>query len=183
MKKEQKIKDPELQWASLSFCLMFLVLLFRVSVSLTSKLMVWVQSLNLSAWANARAESLIHWVSRYSQWTGEGSQWLWIWMVYLGIVATEKRKENLRVDFFINKLNRKSKFFLELCLDILYLFMALTLLFFSLGEVHRGLTTLATSLPLVNAVMYSSLTVGIGLLSVRILIRIYKKLSDKSRAE
>lgn len=164
----------EIILASVGFLLLLLVLSFRNIMSISSKILVFIQekSLNNDTLANV-AQRILKWISTNSQWTGEGAQWLWVWFVMLGVSESERCRENLKIDFFFKKISSQNiKLLLQMILDGIFLLTNVFLFLLSFQELQRSAGSTPTTLPMSNAWLYASMTIGLLCLSVRISMRI-----------
>ena len=102
----------ELKAASLCFLLLFAALCVRVGAGLLVDLLLFVQQHRFFAFAehpiSEHISAITAWIGGNVQWTGEAAQWLWVWLVALGIAEAERDQSNLKVDFLLQKLNRST---------------------------------------------------------------------------
>ena len=158
----------EIKAASLCFLLLFAALCVRVGSGLLVNLLLLLQRYPVFAFA----EGITVWIGGNVQWTGEASQWLWVWLTALGIAEAERNESNLKVDFLIKKLKPRPRLVLSVLLDILYLGMVIFLFVRSFEELQRSRKSLPVTLPWPNLFLYLSFTAGLFFLAVRLLQRI-----------
>ena len=170
----------ELKAASLCFLLLFATLCVRVGAGLLVDLLLLVQQYRFFAFAR-RISAITAWIGGNVQWTGEAAQWLWVWLVALGIAEAERNQSNLKVDFLHQKLKPPLQSVLSIILDLLYLAMVIFLFIQSFEELQRSRNSLPTTLPWPNLFLYLSFTAGLFFLALRLLLRIFSRIFLRTR--
>ena len=170
----------ELKAASLCFLLLFATLCVRVGAGLLVDLLLFVQQYRFFAFAQ-RLSAITAWIGGNVQWTGEAAQWLWVWLVALGIAEAERNQSNLKVDFLRQKLKPPLQSVLSTILDLLYLGMVIFLFIQSFEELQRSRNSLPTTLPWPNLFLYLSFTAGLFFLALRLLRRIFSRIFLRTR--
>ena len=172
----------ELKAASLCFLLLFATLCVRVGAGLLIDLLLLVQQYRFFAFARSiNTSAITAWIGGNVQWTGEAAQWLWVWLVALGIAEAERNQSNLKVDFLHQKLKPPLQSVLSAILDFLYLGMVIFLFIQSFEELQRSRNSLPTTLPWPNLFLYLSFTAGLFFLALRLLLRIFSRIILRTR--
>ena len=181
LRTRQLLTRSEINAASLCFVLMFLVLLFRIGSSVLIDLLIFLQR----NWESGAPyiEVVIPRFSKNIQWTGEGAQWLWVWLVALGIAEAERNESNLKVDFLLKKIKNHLQIPVKIALDLLYLNTILFLFILSFEELERSRNSWPTTLLLPNMFLYLSLTIGFLFLGVRLFLRIKRNIDILYRSK
>lgn len=160
----------EIKVSSLCFVLIFLILVFRIGSGVLSSALIALQN-------NLEAESLFItnvtvWISKNTQWTGEGSQWLWVWLVMFGISEAERTESNLTVDLFKSMMPLTVQKLITILFDLVYLSAIVFIVIKSFQELERSRDSLPSTLPFNNIWLYISLTFGFSFLALRIISRL-----------
>ncbi len=173
------IANIEIILASFGFLLLFVVLLFRNTIGLSSKILVFVQqNIGESHFLFDAIHKTLNWISNNSQWTSEGAQWLWVWFVMLGLSEAERFEENLKIDFLFQIISsQKVESIFKILLDTVFLSSCIFLFILSFQEIERSKGATPTTLPMSNAWLYSSMTVGLFCISIRIMLRIQRNVT------
>ncbi len=171
----------ELHGASICFVLLFFTLLFRVGSGVLVSMLIFIQ--NTIGTSSDGIEYIVRWISKNVQWTGEGAQWLWVWLVALGMAEAEREESNLKVDFLMERFNPIIQRWVKLAVDLLYASMVIFLFVLSFEELERSKHALPVTLPFSNIVLYASFTVGLFFLGLRIVLRIIRTFSNRHKLE
>jgi TRAP-type C4-dicarboxylate transport system permease small subunit len=160
----------EIKISSLCFIFIFLILVFRIGSGVLSGILISLQN-------HLETESLLitnvtAWISQNSQWTGEGSQWLWVWLVMFGIAEAERTQSNLAVDLLRSRMPLTVQKMMAVVFDLIYVSAIGFIVFKSFQELERSRNSLPSTLPFTNLWLYISLTLGFTFLALRIILRV-----------
>jgi TRAP-type C4-dicarboxylate transport system permease small subunit len=112
-------------------------------------------------------------------WTEEISKTLMVWMAFLVAPASYRAGSNVSITIFVDALPVLSARLLSVLLNCLVLWIATVLFYYSFGFVHRGMYSIAASLPLKTGWFYLVVPISLGaliLVSVEQLLREILKL-------
>ncbi len=105
-------------------------------------------------------------------WTEELARWLWVWMALIGIGAVEKGNAHLRMGFLTAMLPAGIQRAIDLLTDLIYLGLALHLIWIAYNSVLRTWNYESVSLPTTDAVLYASALVATILIVHRVARRL-----------
>ena len=105
-------------------------------------------------------------------WTEELSRWTWTWVVCMGWGEVERSNQHLKMDLLQNKLSLRSRCFINIVLDSIYVLVAINLLFIGVKQVLKTLHASSVTLPFNFYILYLVLPLGILCVIVRVITRI-----------
>ena len=110
---------------------------------------------------------------RSSAWGEETARYAFVFLVYRAVAEVAKTREHIRVDWFPRRLSHRSRFYLYLYFDLLYLVLAGLVIRYAIGNIGLSVTnqTTMTGLDVNLAWVQLSLPLGMALLVYRVLQR------------
>lgn len=105
-------------------------------------------------------------------WTEELARWLWVWMALIGIGTVEHSNAHLRMGFLTELLPRGVQKVIDVGTDVVYLGLALHLVWIAFKSIRRTWNYESVSLPTTDAVLYTSAFVAMIMIVHRVVRRL-----------
>lgn len=121
---------------------------------------------------------LIEVIRRYlfeasSAWAEETARYAFVYLVYIGVAEVAKTHDHIAIDLIPKRLSSRSRFYLYLYFDCLYVLLAVLVVHYSIGlmRLSIGNGTLMTGLDISLGWAQAALPVGMLLLVYRVVQR------------